>query len=273
MKKIIFILFLLIGCLYFCISINSWRRSDYFRVIFLDVGQGDAILIVTPTGQTILVDGGPDAGVLKELGRILPFWLRKIDLVILTHAHDDHLVGLIHVINRYQVKNVLLGAHNSNLALYQTWQNKLTDYNLETIIAKPGLMFNFSNSCELHILASNEKASDENDLSVVSLFNCLGKKVFLGGDASSKIENKIDISRVDIYKASHHGSITSNSESFLSEIKPKLAVISVGLNNKFNHPSELVLKQLLAVGANLFRTDESGSIYFLANNKSILLKK
>ncbi|MFZ2310526.1 MAG: MBL fold metallo-hydrolase [Patescibacteria group bacterium] len=273
MKRTITTLLIILSFFYFLASIISWRESPYFRLIFLDVGQGDSVLIVTPHGQTILIDGGPDASVLKKLGTVLPFWLRKIDLVVLTHAHDDHLAGLIDVLNRYQIKQVLVGNYNNETSLIKVWQDRLISSRSEIIKAKEGMIFNFSDNCSLKILAAAEKATDENDLSIVSLFSCLDKNIFLGGDASSKIEGQINISKVDIAKISHHGSITSNSQTFLDKIKPSLAVISVGINNKFNHPSPIILNRLLTGGVNIFRTDQMGTVYFLANNKSIIWTK
>lgn len=273
MKKIIIILLTIAGFIYFLFSVSSWRQTNYFRIVFFDVGQGDSVLIVTPTGQTILIDGGPDASVLRELGRVLPFWLRKLDLVILTHAHDDHLAGLIDILKRYQVKRILVSNYNNKTPLTEAWQVSLINSKSEIIKAQEGLVFNFSSNCFLKILAAEEIATDENDLSIVSLFSCLDKNIFLGGDASTKIENKINISQVDIAKASHHGSITSNSQSFLDKIKPNLVVISAGINNKFNHPSPIILNRLLTGGVNIFRTDLAGTVYFLANNKSIIWKK
>lgn len=273
MKKIIFILLVIAGCFYFLVSVTSWRQTNYFRVVFLDVGQGDSVLIVTPTGSTILIDGGPDASVLKELGRVLPFWLRQLDLVILTHVHDDHLAGLIPIINRYKIKQVVLGSYNSESSLTKVWQDRLLFYKTRVIKANPGVIFNFSDNCFLKILAAEKTATDENDLSVVSLFSCLNKNILLGGDASSKIESNLEMPPVDIFKVSHHGSITANSQSFLDIIRPRLAVISVGINNKFNHPSPIVINRLLTMAVNIFRTDKVGSVYFLANNKSIIWKK
>lgn len=273
MKKILIILLIMAGFFYFLVSVSSWRQANYFRLVFFDVGQGDSALIVTPSGQTILIDGGPDASVLKEIGRVLPFWLRRLDLVILTHVHDDHLAGLIPILNRYEVKQVLVGSYNNETALTKVWQNKLLFYKIEAIKAKQGMIFNFSNDCFLKILAAEDSATDENDLSVVSLFSCLNKNVLLSGDASSKIENKLKVPKVDIFKISHHGSITANSQSFLDMIRPQLAIISVGINNKFNHPSPIVINRLLTMTVNIFRTDKVGSVYFLANNKSIIWKK
>lgn len=273
MKRIIIILLITLSLFYFLVSFTSWRESSYFRLVFLDIGQGDSILIVTPHGQTILIDGGPDASVLKKLGTVLPFWLRKIDLVILTHAHDDHLAGLIDVLKRYQIKQILIGNYNNETPLTKVWRDELIKSKSEIIKAREGMIFNFSDNCSLKILSAAEAATDENDLSVVSLFSCLNKNIFLGGDASAKIESKINISKVDIAKISHHGSMTSNSQAFLDKINPNLAVISVGVNNKFNHPSPVIVDRLSTGGVNIFRTDQLGSVYFLANNKTIIWEK
>lgn len=273
MKKTLYLLIIFASLSYYFYSVNSWRGADYFRVIFFDVGQGDSALIVTPSGQTILIDGGPDARVLKELGKVLPFWLRSLDLVVLTHAHDDHLAGLIQVLNRYHVKQILVGAYNNETPLTKAWQDRLVKSKSIVIQAEPRMLFNFSSNCVLEILTANQQASDENDLSVVSVFSCLGKTIYLSGDASSKIEKNIESKSVDIYKVSHHGSVTANSEEFLRMLNPKLVVISVGINNKFSHPSPMVINRLLTLPVNIFRTDEQGSLYFLANNKTIIWNK
>lgn len=273
MKKIIILILIALVVACYIISITRWYKSPYFRVIFFDVGQGDSALIITPRGQTILIDGGPDASVLQGLGQVLPFWLRHLDLVILTHVHDDHLAGLIEVFDRYQIKQVLIGYSNSKSPLIDIWQNKLAVSKSEIIKAKTGMIFSFDSNCNLKILAAEQKATDENDYSIVSLFSCFDRKILLTGDASTKIENNISFPPVDILKISHHGSNTGTNQSFLNKLKPDLAVISVGVNNKFGHPNQIVLNWLLTLPVEIFRTDELGSLYFLANNKSIIWKK
>jgi len=104
MKRLFLLLIIFIGIWYFYLSYCDWFRTDCFKVVFFDVGQGDSILIIAPGGKTILIDGGPDDKVLRGLGEVMPFWWRQIDLMIITHAHDDHTTGLIEVERRYQIK-------------------------------------------------------------------------------------------------------------------------------------------------------------------------
>ncbi len=256
---------------------NSLKVSPYFQVIFLDVGQGDSSLIITPQHKVILIDGGPDQKVLKELGRVLPFWNRKIDLLVVTHPHDDHFVGLIEVLRRYQVEKIII---DQSVGSSDTWRilvGVIKEEKRITILPKQGQEFDFGGACLLNILSShNKKREDENDYSVITKFSCLGRNVLLTGDASQKVEQELLNSetdlKADIFKASHHGSQTANSESFVAAISPRLAVISVGLDNKFKHPNLSVLEIFKKMSVDIYQTALGGSKHFLANNNEIIIK-
>jgi competence protein ComEC len=272
MKKIITSIFILL--LISFASNKSSFSSEYFKIIFLDVGQGDAVLIITPQNKTILIDGGPDNSLLKELGKYLPFWKRELDLVVLTHAHDDHFMGLIEISRRYQVKKFVY----NNLNFFNPSLDALKKYlnNNKSLIKEVASddYFLFDNNCRLNIMfASKDNLRDENDYSIVSAWSCLGRRVLLTGDASSIIENNLIVSdidlKADILKVSHHGSITATDDNFLELVNPTQAVISVGKNNKFHHPSDLILTKLKKKAVDIYRTDSLGSITFLANNKEL----
>lgn len=278
MKKIFIFSLLLIGATYLYISINNWYHGSYFRLVVFDVGQGDSMLIVTPQGHTILIDGGPDDRVLRELGKVLPAWLRKIDLMILTHAHDDHLFGLIEILNRYRVAKILVNDSGYKSPIVIAWQNSILKQKADVIESERGMVFNFDSGCFLKILeAQKNKVADENDYSIVSKFSCLDRDILLTGDASLKIEEAIISSGVDveadILKISHHGSVTGTSLKLLEAINPSLAIISVGVNNKFGHPNSNILNYLAGLHINTLRTDHDGMIYLFANNKEIIIKK
>ncbi len=278
MKKFFIYLSLLAVLAYVFWSRQSWFKSDFFRVSFFDVGQGDSALIVTPGGQTILIDGGPDNKVLRELSKVLPFWYRQIDLLVITHAHDDHITGLIEVLCRYKVKNILYNnlrfetpALNSLINIIKKNNNKLTE-------AKTGEVISFDNNCSISILeATKDIQKNDNDYSIVTMFNCLNKKVLFSGDAGEVIEKEILLKGINfqanIFKVSHHGSVSANSQNFLKEIKPQVAVISVGALNKFGHPSALIIDRLRQLPVDIYRTDKDGTVNFLANYKTIVLKK
>lgn len=276
MKKIIFIIIIL-GLLtslfwsYFC-----FIKTDYFKVVFFDVGQGDAALIIAPGGKVILIDGGPDDLVLRGLGDVLPFWKKQIDLLLITHAHDDHIAGLIEVTRRYQVKRVLYNNLDFKTPILSTLKKVFKENSISTTEVFSGTNFKFDNNCNFKILSANkEKGQEENDYSVVSMFDCLNKRVLLTGDAGVKIETELlgrELNlKSDILKIAHHGSLTANSLDFLQIIKPLVAVISVGRNNKFNHPNPTILQRLQKLPVDIYRTDTQGLIEFLANNKIIKL--
>lgn len=274
MKKLFIILVIIAVSTYCYLSYRAWVSNDYFKVIFFDVGQGDSSLIITPTGKTILTDGGPDNKVLRELGKELPFWVRHLDAVVLTHAHDDHLLGLIEVCRRYQIKQILYNNLDFNTPALTALTNTLRAEKIKLTVVYPGMVFNFGDNCQLQILAaSKEQGIDENDYSIVSSFNCLDRKVLFTGDAGLKIEEsllnkKIDL-KADILKISHHGSKTANSINFLQAVNPKLALISLGLNNKYKHPDSNIIERLKKIAVDIYRTDLSGSLVILANNKEI----
>ena len=192
MRKLFFTIIILGAVLYSIQSYYSWFKTDYFRVIFFDVGQGDSILIIAPGGKTILIDGGPDQKVLRGLDQALPFWRHQIDLLIITHAHDDHTTGLIEVSRRYQIGQVLYNNLNAKTSALETIKKIFREKKIKTTLAQSGMSFNFTPSCSLNILAANKAPGlDENDYSIVTSFNCLDKKILLAGDAGLKIENEL----------------------------------------------------------------------------------
>jgi len=278
MKKLFFIILISGLIFYSLISVCLFIKTDYFRVIFFDVGQGDSALIITPGGKTILIDGGPDQKVLRGLGEALPFWQRKIDLLVITHAHDDHITGLIEVSSRYKIGQILYNNLNFKTPNLEALIKVLRNKKIKMLPVNAGMSFNFNNNCSLNILAANKELDlDENDYSIIAKFNCLNKKILLAGDAGVFIENKLLASGVnlnsDIFKISHHGSTTANSENFLKAINPLAVVVSVGLNNKFKHPATIILDRLQKMLVDIYRTDKQGTISFLANNNEIKLIK
>lgn len=278
MKKIFFIIVSGLVIWYCFWSYYSWISEDYFKVFFFDVGQGDSALIITPGGKTILIDGGPNNQILRGLGETLPFWQRQIDLLIITHAHDDHILGLIELSRRYKIKQVLYNNLEVETPVLKTLTKIFQDKKIKLVLANSGMSFNFINDCSLKVLsASKELGLDENDYSIVTSFNCLDKKIIFTGDAGVKIEQSLldknlDL-KADILKISHHGSASASSETFLKRVNPRVAIISVGENNSFNHPSPIILDRLSKLPVDIYRTDQVGLVYFLANNKVIRLIK
>lgn len=244
-------------------------QANDLELDFLDVGQGDAILIKTPADQNILIDGGPDNAVIKRLSENLPWWDKTIDMMILTHPHDDHVNGLNDVIKRYRVKRVLYTGVAHNSPGYLNWLNLIKENHIPLIIIDRPQAIELGGGCQFKILYPfksflGEELDNLNNSSMVSKLSCGENNFLFTGDIEEEVERallaaKIDLS-AEVLKAGHHGSDTSSSENFLAAVKPKIAVIQVGEDNKFGHPSRRILKRLIRIGAAIYRNDISGTI-------------
>ena len=260
---------------HFFTSINSQN----LKIIFLNVGQGDAILIRTPKNQNILIDGGPDKGIIYKLNQYLPFYERKIDLAILTHPDPDHLNGLVEVLKRYQVNKIFFNGVKDESLSYLEFLKELEEKKIENEIVFFGKIFEFENGKIefLYPLESLEGKSfkNDNEASLLFKFTYNEIKILFTGDATKKVEeelikNNLDL-KSDILKVAHHGSKDSTSLEFLERVKPSYAIISVG-KNRFGHPSLRVLKNLEKVKAKILRTDQIGDIIFETDGKELRLK-
>ena len=246
------------------------------KVVFLDVGQGDAILIQNQTSQ-VLIDGGPGMKVLERLGEELPWFDRRIEVVIATHPDQDHLEGLLHVLERYDVDLVLLPFMPHSTQLQKEWlrtvQQVIADKNIEYRFGWRGQRVELPDatvklvgpfSQEGKIVA---KGKQTNNAAILSRVDFHGLSFLLTSDAEEVVEKMLiaqsDPALLDVavLKAGHHGSKTSTSPELLSASSPHTVVISVGEKNRYNHPHPTVLERLK--GYHLLRTDQSGSIRFI----------
>lgn len=287
-QKLIFIVFSGIIILGF-FSFNLWNslpREGELKAAFLDVGQGDATLIIAPDKEKILIDGGPDEKVLGELAAELPFYDRELDLVILTHPHADHLDGLLAVLERYAVKQVLISGVVHTSDNYIKFLEILKNKNIPVEVAVSGKRFKFGEAT-LEILWPERDLSGErvsgganesgglNDTSVVAQLT-YGKNGFLFmGDAGTEVEAALLLSskiqlRSQVLKIGHHGSTTASSEQFLGILSPEYAVISAGKNNRYGHPSLRTIRKLERVGAKIYQTFEDGRIIIKSDGKTIV---
>jgi len=254
-----------------------YNQPKLLEVDFLNIGQGDAELIKTPFGQKILIDGGPDRKVLQELGNNLSWLNRKIDLVILTHPHDDHFGGLIDVLARYQVGKVLTDGTDGTSPLYESWQEAIKKEKVNTIEIKNNQKIILGPNCYLEIWPPIKIDKNPNNNSLVAKLDCEKKTFLFTGDAEKEEEadllsQKIDF-KADVLKVGHHGSLTATSDDFLKLINPKFAIIEVGAGNKFNLPKQATIYKLIKVGAQVFRTDVDGEIRIIIDKGRISVKR
>lgn len=251
-------------------EIPHLKKLD-FKIHFLDVGQGDSALIEFPTGEVVLIDGGPDAVVVSKINKILGYFRREIDLVILTHPHADHLAGIINVLKSYDVKQVLYTGAIDNSPEDKIWEKWIADHPGRVWYAKRSDQYKIGTDIisVLYPVRSllgkslEANASSANEESIVVMLNHLGYKFLFTGDASVDVEKQLlvlgDDLKADVLKVAHHGSRFSSSDDFIQAVKPGFAIISVG-QNKLGHPAVSTISKLKAVGAQIYRTDQNGEI-------------
>lgn len=249
----------------------EWQRlpDDKLRIALLDIGQGDSILITTPSHQRILVDGGPDLSLLERLGEELPFFERSIDLLILTHQDSDHITAFPALLERYTIDRILLtGTANMN-SRYEAFLDAANRSGSEIIIAQADHDLDLGGGVLLDVLwpkqsLFGEKVKETNNASLVAKLTYKDHEILLTGDIEEKTEEELlkagyDL-RADILKVPHHGSKTSSSTGFLLAVDPDLALISVGRENTYGHPHPLVLARYEALGIPVRRTDKEGKV-------------
>ncbi len=247
------------------------------HVYVLDVGQGDGILIRTPAGATVLIDGGPDPLVLaSRLHQVLPVWERRIDLVVATHADADHLSGLVPLASRYAIGAVLQPPDMGDDPLGVEWERQLTASGVVPAVAIRGQSVTLDGGLTLEVLHPGTRAvaqGDRNENSVVILLRMRGFSMLLTGDIEAEAERELLqaelVSPVTVLKVAHHGSPSSSGEAFLEACQPTIAVISVGAENRVGHPAANVLARLSDTGAWVLRTDEMGTIELVTDGAEI----
>lgn len=248
-------------------------------VHFLDVGQGDAILVETPSHKRFLLDGGPNKKVVTEMGKALPFGARTIDLVIESHPDGDHIGGLPEVLERYKVGLFLEPGVESENDLDDELRKRLSEKEIPRILAKRGMVVDFGDGARLTILFPDRDVSmwDTNDASIVARLDYGESSFLLTGDAGIKTESTMiyhsaELLDVDVLKAGHHGSRTSTSAAFAAAVSPAYAVISAGKDNSYGHPHSQVLDVLNNLGAEIKSTAESGTIIFESDGEELKIK-
>ena len=253
------------------------------HVLFLDVGQGDSVLIVTPKGRQILVDGGPDQlGATRALGRHLPFWDRSLDLVVATHPDEDHLGGLPEVVRRYGVGAVLERGVGDNVP-YLEWSKVLDEEDMEPLPTYRGQTIDLKEPVRLEVLHPSSKfflgtSSDRNNNSVVLRLTYGDISFLLTADIHAEAEAALLEQTGSLWstvlKVAHHGSRTSTSGAFLAAVDPQVAVIQAGADNPFGHPHQEVvvrLEEALDEGQ-LYLTSLHGTIEFITDGRSLWVK-
>ncbi|TSC61296.1 MAG: hypothetical protein G01um1014107_51 [Parcubacteria group bacterium Gr01-1014_107] len=258
----------------------AWSSSNSkLLVYFLNVDQGDAILIKAPSGNKMLIDGGPGSIVLEELSKALAFYDRKIEVILATHPDADHIGGLPGVLERYEVDFIIEPGVSADTRIFESFEKSLGNSKAQKLLARRGMKVDLGGGAVLVVLFPDRELSkvDPNDASIVA-------KLFFGetdfmftGDAPLKIEQYLvsldgENLKSDVLKTGHHGSQTSTSEIFVNQVAPEYVVLSAGKDNKYGHPHSEVLEILRKSQARILGTYELGTILIKSDGEKVYLK-
>lgn len=249
------------------------------HVAFLDVGQGDATFIQTPSGRQILIDGGAYPSVINDhLGRKIPFWDREIDIVVATHPDADHASGLPGVLDRYRVGRLITNGQQAEEESYQALLAAASENEVPIHQAVAGEVISIGDGVRLEILnssdqlpATDDRSDNDNSVAIRGLYGNFS--LLLTGDAGGAAEREMlsagrPLASL-VYQAGHHGARDSSSAAFLEAVRPQYIVISAGEGNRFDHPHEEVLQRAADVGAAVLRTDELGTIEVITDGQAM----
>lgn len=246
----------------------TYRTDGKTHAEFFDVGQGDSALMTFPDGTRMLIDGGPDWSTLEHLGQALPFFDRTIDIVVLSHPNADHMMSLPEVLRRYHVRTLLTAGTVFSSGRYTATLSGAALAGTQLLALSAGDHIDLTNATIRVVWPPKSRpptmSKNENNDSLTLLIETPKKRILFTGDLESIVERTLveahaDV-RADILKVPHHGSKSSSSTGFLLAVQPTVAIISVGKNNGYGHPSSDVIRRLQAIGTDIRRTDQEGSI-------------
>ncbi len=264
-------------------GIVASSTSRATRLTVLDVGQGDAILVESASGPRMLVDGGPDPSrLMLLLDERIPPWDRRIDIVVLTHPHEDHVAGLVRVLQRYDVGRVYEPGMHGPGPGWRAWDAELQDgpprgtlstgehiglaeIQLDVLWPDPGTV----------PVEPGATGRAINDISIVLLGTANGRRFLLTGDAEDDVDPELiarGLPHVDVLKVAHHGSATATSQALIDALQPSVAVVSVGARNDYGHPSSATLERLRSSGARVYRTDRDGTVSLELRTTGVLVR-
>lgn len=247
------------------VSENIIIQPDKLNVLFLDVGQADCELIIA-NGQTMLIDAGNRNDGEKIVSALKGLGISKLDYVIGTHVHEDHIGGMSYIVEAIDIGKFYLPYNTtSTSSYYEKLLVALTNKNMSIEQANVADKFNLGNaSCEIMAVRNDEPENINEESIVLELTYGMQKFLFMG-DAEESNEKLRTWNDIDVLKVGHHGSNTSSSEEFLKQVLPEIAIISVGEGNSYGLPKDNVLKRIEKIGSTIYRTDKDGTIQIVSD--------
>jgi competence protein ComEC len=272
--KVASVLFLFVVSIFCVVWLCIFLQPEKLKVSFLDVGQGDAILIQTPSGHDILVDGGPTREVLAQVSHELGYFDRDIEVMIATHGDADHITGLIPILEKYNVKHIVQSPVKASTDMFEDLESHIESEGANVYVGEKGDVIDFGDGAMLHVLYPNKYTSpkiDTNDASVSFVLTYGEHSVLLTGDLTTKYEplllQGVLPKHITVYKAGHHGSKTSSGEQILTYIRPEYSVISAGKDNRYGHPAPEVLERLRVYSQEVLSTIDRGTVTFVSDGR------
>jgi len=254
--------------------------SNFLKIVFFDVGQGDAILIKIPGGYKILVDAGSGKNIINKINKELPFYDKKIDLIIPTHPDSDHIGGFLNLIDNISINSAIIGGNFSQTQSYRTLLEKLKQNKIKILKALIGGEIKIGDKAKLEIINPTQDISfknqpDENNYATSFILTYQQRKFLFTSDIEKKAEKELiekikDKLNIDVLKVAHHGSKTSSSKEFINITSPGISIIQVGKNNQYGHPHLQTLENLKP--SLIFRNDEKGDIVLYSDGQTIWIR-
>ncbi len=254
-------------------TVVAARPAGVARVTILDVGQGDAILVEGSDGGRLLIDGGPNPNrLLVALDARLPPWDRRIDAVVLSHPHEDHVAGLARLLDRYRVRRVFEPGTRGPGPGYAAWLARLAGRGAPERLGLAAGDRLTVDEITLTVLwpirgeipiEPPDGGTGINNVSIVLLGAIGDRRFLLAGDVEEEIDPRLlaaGLPRLDLLKVAHHGSRTATTQAFVDAVRPRIAVASAGTGNPYGHPTKQTIERLQAAGAQVYRTDRDGSV-------------
>lgn len=249
--------------------------QEVLTVNFLDVGQADCAIIHS-AGKTMIIDAGTNSVANSLVGTIKKMGIKRFDIAVGTHPHEDHVGGMDAVINQFEIGQIYMPKVTTTTNTFLDVLNAIKSKGLTVTTPIPGSQFNLGDA-QLAVLAPNsQKYDDLNNYSIVLRLEYGSTSFLFTGDAQSISEQEMlakgfDV-KSDVLKVGHHGSSSSTTASFLKAVAPKYAVISVGAGNDYGHPHQETLNKLNSAGVKVYRTDLNGTVVFTSDGSSLLVK-
>lgn len=241
--------------------ISTIPQDNNLRVYCLDVGQGDSILI-TNNNKTMLIDASTNEMGNRVVKYLNDLGIKKIDYLVGTHPHEDHIGGLDNVIKSFDIGTIYMPNVVATTKTFEEVIDAISAKKLKVTSPKTGDKFTVGNA-ECEVMSIRNDKDDYNNCSIVIKMDFNNVSYLFTGDAEESVESSRKWPHIDVLKVGHHGSNTSSSKNFLEQIKPEVALISVGQGNTYGHPTQATLKRLSNIGAKIYRTDENGTILLI----------